>query len=167
MGKVFQFPGKRTVSANSRQIIVIELAGKKFGVYTDQVAEIISADTPLKKIQTAPQWIEGVVVIRGHYIPIINYFLLHNIQSEPNERNKILILNINNSYIGFIIGDILSEIAMIEPEVSLPGVEKWPFFVDRIVPLKNQQVGIINIDSLLSQADNEEIFKCRKFLGCL
>ncbi|MBF0543120.1 MAG: chemotaxis protein CheW [Candidatus Riflebacteria bacterium] len=159
MGKVVQFPQKKTLYEATDQIVVLNFASKNFGILTERVVEIISGKTPLEMVPNAPNWLSGFITIRGHLIPVVQLGKLKNIDSSPNIGEKIVILEIGQKYIGFEVGEVLPDLTRVANNVSLPGLEKWPEFVEKLVPDENSIIGIISPEKILSDTEIDEIWK--------
>lgn len=77
-----------------RQLVVFELAGELYGLNIFDVQEIVK-DAPTTKIPRAPDFVEGVVNLRGKIVPVID--LRKRLGFEKGEKTKearIIIVNI-------------------------------------------------------------------------
>ena len=92
------------------EVIVFKLAGKEYAFEVESVAEIIDI-VDSTKVAFTNDSIDGIINIRGQVIAIVSLFKKLNIETKINEDSKIIICNINNIRIGFIVdsvSDILS-----------------------------------------------------------
>lgn len=99
----------------SRQLLVFKLNNEDFGVDISQVDSIISPKE-IVKIPNTPEFIEGLLSLRGKVYTIFNLRKKFNLPHlDFNESTKIVIVNINAIMVGFI-ADEVNEIIRVEDE---------------------------------------------------
>ncbi len=96
----------------SKEVIVFKLAGREYAFDVESVAEIIDI-VDSTKVAFTNDLIDGIINIRGQVITIVSLFKKLNIQTKINEDSKIIICNIKNMRIGFIV-DSVSDILNIK-----------------------------------------------------
>ncbi len=96
------------------EVVVFKLAGKEYSFEVESVAEIIDIVDSTKMAFTNES-IEGIINIRGQVITIVSLFKKLNIETKINEDSKIIICNINDVRIGFIV-DSVSDILNIKAD---------------------------------------------------
>jgi len=99
-----------TKAEDSLEVIVFKLDDKEYAFEVDKVAEIIDSVEATDVVMTESK-IEGLINIRGQIVPIISLFEILQIEDKSNEDSKIVVTDINNSKIGFVVesvSDILS-----------------------------------------------------------
>ena len=96
------------------EVIVFKLAGKEYAFNVESVAEIIDI-VDSTKVAFTNEIIDGIINIRGQVITIVSLFKKLNIQTNINEDSKIIICNIKNTRIGFIV-DSVSDILNIKAD---------------------------------------------------
>ncbi|MFA6195679.1 MAG: chemotaxis protein CheW [Sulfurimonas sp.] len=99
---------------NVTEVIVFKLAGKEYAFNIESVAEIIDIVNSTK-VAFTNEIIDGIINIRGQVITIVSLFKKLNIQTKINEDSKIIICNIKNTRIGFIV-DSVSDILNIKAD---------------------------------------------------
>ncbi|MCX6052064.1 MAG: chemotaxis protein CheW [Campylobacterales bacterium] len=97
---------------NVTEVIVFKLAGKEYAFNIESVAEIIDI-VDSTKVAFTNEIIDGIINIRGQVITIVSLFKKLNIETKINEDSKIIICNIKNTRIGFIV-DSVSDILNIK-----------------------------------------------------
>ena len=91
-----------------RQFVVFRLAGEEYGLPIEAVQEILRVPEQLTHVPQTPEFIEGVINLRGAVLPVVDQrrrFALA--QAEPNERQRIMVLGIGGSRTGFIVDQVL------------------------------------------------------------
>ena len=97
-----------------KEVIVFKLAGKEYAFDVENVAEIIDA-VDSTKVAFSDLSVDGIINIRGQIVTIVSLFEKLNIDSVINEDSKIIICDINETKIGFIV-DSVSDILNIKEE---------------------------------------------------
>lgn len=128
------------------QLVGFEIGKEQFGVNILAVQEIIRS-APVTNVPNSPMFVEGVINLRGDIVPVIDLRKRLNLfQDEENVveiKNWILILNIGDRVIGFIV-DAVTEVLKIEEE----SIEPPPDII--IAGLENQYIqGVCNINDAL------------------
>jgi purine-binding chemotaxis protein CheW len=129
------------------QLVGFEIGREQFGVNILAVQEIIRS-APVTNVPNSPMFVEGVINLRGDIVPVIDLRKRLNLLKDDMEmdhsKNWVLILNIGDRVIGFIV-DSVTEVLKIEEE----SIEPPPDII--IAGLENQYIqGVCNInDGLL------------------
>lgn len=126
------------------QLVGFNIGTEKFGVNILKVQEIIRS-APVTPVPNSPEFVEGVINLRGDIIPVIDLRKRLNIFREDNQKKDIwiLILNIAERVIGFIVDRVTEVLKIAEDEIEPPP--------DIIVGgLENQYIhGVCEIDKTL------------------
>ena len=96
------------------QLVSFAIGKEQFGVDILMVQEIIRM-APITSMPNSPDFIEGVINLRGHIIPVIDLRKRLNLgpSAEENKNNaRILIVNFQDRVTGFIV-DAVSEVLKI------------------------------------------------------
>ena len=128
------------------QLVGFEIGQEQFGVNILSVQEIIRS-APVTNVPNSPMFVEGVINLRGDIVPVIDLRKRLNLLKDGEEldhsKNWILILNIGERVIGFIV-DNVTEVLKIEEE----SIEPPPDII--VSGLENQYIqGVCNIDDAL------------------
>ena len=89
------------------QLVGFVIGQELFGVDILMVQEIIR-ETPITPIPNSPDFIEGVINLRGNIIPVIDLRRRLNLRevSAPEGQIWIMILNVNGRITGFIVDSV-------------------------------------------------------------
>jgi purine-binding chemotaxis protein CheW len=89
------------------QLVGFVIGKELFGVDILMVQEIIR-ETPITPIPNAPDFIEGVINLRGNIIPVIDLRRRLNLRdvTTPAGQTWIMILNVNGRITGFIVDSV-------------------------------------------------------------
>lgn len=136
------FEGKSN-AADLLQLVVFELGGEEFGVEIMNVQEIIRMPE-MTQIPQSPEFVEGVINLRGRIIVVVNLSKRFNLQSRvADENSRIIVVEIGKTVVGMIV-DSVNEVLRI-PKSS---VDPAPELVMSKVS-KNYLKGVGKIDKRL------------------
>jgi purine-binding chemotaxis protein CheW len=96
------------VAEEEEQFVIFRLAGEEYGLPIEAVQEILRVPAELTQVPQTPDFIEGVVNLRGAVLPVVDQrrrFALA--EAERNERQRIMVLGIGGARTGFIVDQVL------------------------------------------------------------
>ena len=127
------------------QLVSFAIGKEQYGVDILMVQEIIRM-APITSIPNSPDFIEGVINLRGHIIPVIDLrkrLKLSPLAEEDKNNTRILIINVQDRVTGFIV-DAVSEVLKIPKSF----IEPPPEIV--VAGLKSQYIyGVCKLDERL------------------
>jgi purine-binding chemotaxis protein CheW len=108
-------------SQREEQVVVFEIAGESYGVDIARVQEIIRPPA-ITAVPRAPEYVEGVVNLRGRVIPVINLRNRFGLPDTERDRSsRIVVLEISGQTIGVAV-DAVSEVLRVPQDViEAPG----------------------------------------------
>lgn len=115
-----------------KQLVGFMLGGELFGVDILMVQEIIRS-IEITRVPNAPDFVEGVINLRGNIIPVIDLRRRLNMRdkqrAKTSNKDWILILTIDKRTTGFIV-DLVTEVLKIDendveppPDIIVSGLE--------------------------------------------
>jgi len=102
-------------STTENQYVIFKLADESYGVDINHV-KLIEKPTVFTRVPNAPEYVKGVINLRGEVITVLdlrNRFNLDKMEDESSSR--IIILNYDEFVIGFYV-DASSEVLEIDKE---------------------------------------------------
>ncbi len=88
------------------QMVVFQLGGEEFGVEIMKVQEIIKMPD-ITQIPQSPDFVEGVINLRGRVIVVINLDKRFNLKSkEVDEHSRIIVVEIGDNVVGMIVDSV-------------------------------------------------------------
>jgi len=96
---------KEDDSLIAQEVIIFKLAGKEYAFDVDVVAEIIDI-VDSTKVAYSDENVDGIINIRGQIVTIVSLFKKLGIDAKIKEDSKIIVCDINNSQIGFVVDSI-------------------------------------------------------------
>ena len=138
------------------QYVEFSLANEEYAISIDLVQEIIMPQKTTH-IPKSPSFIEGVINLRGHIIPIIDGRKRFNIKvSDSTSETRIVILELKGHSVGLIV-DAVSEVVNlnsknIEPSpIDMEGND----FILGIGKYKNKLLILLNPSNILDSKETE------------
>ena len=145
-----------TKDAALSELVTFKVAAEEFGVDILSVQEIIRI-MEITKVPKAPEFIEGVINLRGKVIPVIDFRKRFNMDSrEEGKDTRIIVTNISGKILGFIV-DSVSEVLRIPtssiepPPPIVAGIESE--YINGVGKLDDRLLILINLDRLLSDSE--------------
>lgn len=134
------------VSLSTERFLTFSSDGLTIGVSTNYVTEIIT-DHAITMLPLVPNYVKGIINLRGQIIPIIDIRLRMGKEAiDYTSTTCIIVLNINSASIGIIV-DAVQQVVDIDQSQIAP------------VPVENQQE---LINGMISFGDRSVIL----FLDC-
>jgi len=141
------------------QLVGFNIGTELFGVSILMVQEIIRS-APITTVPNSPDFIDGIINLRGNIVPVIDLRKRLNIYREDMDYEKswILILNVNDRVTGFIV-DFVTKVLKIDENT----VEPPPDIV--VAGLESQYIrGVCKLDeNLLILLDFNRILRIDEF----
>jgi purine-binding chemotaxis protein CheW len=89
------------------QLVVYQLATQEYGVDIHSVQEIIRVPETLNRVPKTPEFVEGMINLRGMVLPVVEMRLRFGFDRvERNDRQRILVLNVGGVRTGFIVDSV-------------------------------------------------------------
>ena len=145
-----------TASSGAREYLTFRLDQEEYGIDILKVQEIRGYEPPTR-IAHAPEFIKGVVNLRGTIIPIVDMRLKFNCsQAEYNSFTVVIILNLRNRVVGIVVDSVSDVMELAADNVkAAPDIES---VIDNDCILGLGSVGermliLLDIEKLMGSAD--------------
>jgi len=146
------------------QFVIFKLDEQEYAVPIESVQEIVRVPEELTRVPKTPDFVEGVINLRGNVLPIIDLRKKFDLrEKQRDEHQRIMVFVIDNLSVGFIV-DSVSEVLKIprsviqkSPEILAERTKIFP----RVANLEKQGriIQIIEPKELLNK---EELKKLEK-----
>ncbi|MCX7071566.1 MAG: chemotaxis protein CheW [Gammaproteobacteria bacterium] len=143
-------------SAIGRELLTFTLGNEYYGVDILKVQEIRGYDT-VTRIPGAPDFIKGVINLRGAIVPVIDLRIKFNLDTVAyNEFTVMIILNIARRIVGIVV-DSVSDVTQLSPEQIKPtpefGSALDTSYITGLGALDERMLILVDIESLMSSTD--------------
>ena len=144
------------VAANDlREVIAFRVAEQEYCVDIMAVREI-RGWTPATPLPRAPDFVRGVINLRGAVLPIVDMAARLGLgQSEPSARHVIIVVWIQGRLVGLLVDavcDILTPPEELQATPDMMGQEQG--FVEALLTIGDRMIGLINIANVLPQPES-------------
>ncbi|SNS60384.1 CheW protein [Noviherbaspirillum humi] len=139
-----------------QEFLAFTLGKEEYGIDILKVQEIRGYET-VTRIANAPEFIKGVVNLRGIIVPIVDMRIKFNL-GEPtyDQFTVVIILNIGGRVVGMVV-DSVSDVITLSPEQIKPAPEMGTALnTDYLIGLgtvDQRMLILVDIDKLMSSAE--------------
>ena len=128
---------------NTRKYLTFLSDGLVFGVKVDYVTEIITNHS-ITMLPMLPNFIKGIINLRGQIIPIIDIRLrMNKLEEINNETSCIIVLNIDSVSIGILVDMVSQVIDVNEDKISQPPANTKQDLINGILSLSDGTVMLL------------------------
>ena len=166
MARLLQGDGKEqddmtggAASNRSERFLMFRIGSGSFGLPIDQVEEVAPLPPRLTPLPNAPDFVKGVMNVRGQVIPVIDQARRFNGTAVDSAKPRVIVVRIGTLTAGFMV-DAVSEVAQV-PESALCeapdlGAEGTRVF-DRVATIggRDDIVLIVSPRELLNSAEQD------------
>ena len=146
------------------QLVSFMLADEEYGVEVLKVREIIRMPT-ITKMPNVPQYVEGIINLRGKVIPIISMrSRLSLAENENSGQTRIIIMDVAGSLTGFIVDAVSEVIRINSSEIQPPptmvlsgGIDQE--FITGVFNHAERLLIIMDTDRLFSDDERESFIE--------
>lgn len=137
------------------QLVSFHVGGEEFGLDILRVQEIIRVQQ-LTRVPNSPDFVDGVINLRGKVIPVIALRKRIGLEDRPHDKQtRIVVVEVSGNILGFIV-DSVSEVLRIpadtvEPPPRLGKIERE--YVSGVGKLDNRLLILLDVDRLMSDSE--------------
>lgn len=148
------------MEAVERQLVVFKLGDEDYGIDISSVREIITVQR-ITRVPRAPDFIEGIINLRGNVIPVIDLRKRFELPVVEHTRDtRIVVVEIGEHTLGVVV-DAVSEVLRIpsdsiEPPSSIV-VDVDAQFIEGIARLEERLIILLNMSRLLDKREVDEL----------
>ncbi len=138
------------------EFLAFTLGREEYGIDILKVQEIRGYEA-VTRIANAPEFVKGVVNLRGIIVPIVDMRIKFNL-GEPtyDQFTVVIILNIGGRVVGMVV-DSVSDVITLSPEQVKPAPEMGTAFnTDYLIglgTLDERMLILVDIDKLMSSQE--------------
>ena len=163
--KTLMTAGKESFSVVDRtkemlQLVSFSLADEDFGGPILKVQEI-NRFPEITRIPKAPDFVEGIINLRGRVVPVISLQKRFGIgRQEANNESRIIVFDLQGKTIGFTV-DSVKEVIRVDTSVIEPppafigGIQRE--YLSGVAKLDGRLLILLDLDKVLSDTEVEEL----------
>lgn len=137
--------------------LTFNLDRESYGIEITHVTEIIGIQ-PITEIPELPDYIKGIVNLRGKIIPVMDVRLRFRKSSrEYNDRTCVIVIDIGDISIGLIVDSVSEVIAIPDTEIVAPPVvgKGGNKYVKGIGKVHGEVKLLLDCNKLLNEEDSD------------
>ena len=131
------------------QLVIFKLAEEHFAVDTDKILSINDM-MPITKVPKAPNYIKGLINLRGSIKSLVDINLLLNINSHKDQ-NNIIILKVDEEELGITVDEVEEVINIEEQKIQKLETHNSESYIKGIIDLESRLLTVIDIEKLINQ----------------
>lgn len=148
----------QAAGGNGRELLTFTLGSEEYGIDILKVQEIRGYDA-VTTIANAPEFIKGVINLRGIIVPIIDMrikFRLGNV--TYNQLTVVIILNVANRVVGIVV-DGVSDVITLTADQLKPSPEFSTSldtqYITGLGTVDERMIIVVDIEKLMTSRDME------------
>ncbi|MFA7227886.1 MAG: chemotaxis protein CheW [Melioribacteraceae bacterium] len=112
-------PEIKSESTELLQLVSFKIASEEFGVDILNVQEINKL-TEITRVPNSPDFVEGVINLRGRVIPVVNLRIKMGMPNKEYDKDtRIIVVDLSGKTVGFLV-DSVSEVLRIPRNIIEP-----------------------------------------------
>lgn len=143
-------------SLGGTEVLAFTLGSEEYGIDILKVQEIRGYDA-VTKIANAPEFIKGVINLRGIIVPIVDMRIMFKLGAPTYDQfTVVIILNIGNRVVGIVV-DSVSDVITLNGEQIKPAPEMGTSmnadFLIGLGTIEERMLILLDIDKLMSSSE--------------
>lgn len=130
------------------QFVIFKLGEEHFAVETDKILSINDMMT-ITRAPKAPDYIKGLINLRGSIKSLVDVNLLLNIESK-RQQNNIIILKVDEEEIGISVDEVEEVIDIDEDKLQRLETHNTEAYIKGVIELEEKLLTVIDIEKLLN-----------------
>ena len=142
------------------QLVSFMIDKEEFGVNIHYVQEI-NRFMQITKVPNSPDFVEGVINLRGRVIPVIDLRIKFNLRKKEQDKNtRIIVVELEGRTVGFIV-DSVNEVLRIPtsiteaPPAILTGANSD--YIMAVAKLDDRLITLLNLEKVLSGTEKGKL----------
>ena len=147
-----------SAEVGSRELLTFTLGNEEYGIDILKVQEIRGYDA-VTTIANAPDFIKGVINLRGIIVPIVDMRIKFNLGNVTyNELTVVIILNVAKRVMGIVVDGVSDVIALTSDQIK-PAPEfnstMDTQYITGLGTVDERMIIVIDIEKLMTSSDME------------
>ena len=153
-------PGKDQPQGNTLKLVGFYLGPEEYAVDILKIKEI-KLMQEITNVPKAPDFVEGVINLRGDIVPIIDLKKKLNLgAAELNEESKIIVVEIDTKMVGVIVDEVSEVIEIEDSKLSPPppiigGIEAE--YLKGVGKLGDRLLILLDLDKILTLEEKNQL----------
>ncbi len=145
------------------KLACFSLAGQNYAIDIMRIHQIIRP-TKIRPLPRAPEFVEGVINLRGAVIPIIDLRKRFGVEPDPEKEPRVIIVSVDKQVVGIVVDDVSEVISIsreqVQPPPRLSGIPAK--FLAGACQWKDDILLILNLDQILTSEEKISLKEIKK-----
>ena len=145
-------------AGGSRELLTFKLGNEEYGMDILKVQEIRGYDA-VTAIANAPEFIKGVINLRGIIVPILDLRIKFKLgHSEYDQFTVVIIINILDRVVGIVVDGVSDVIALTEDQIKPPPEFSSTLdtqYITGLGTVDDRMIIVMDIEKLMTSRDME------------
>jgi purine-binding chemotaxis protein CheW len=150
----------QTTDGESRELLTFTLGSEEYGIDILKVQEIRGYDA-VTTIANAPEFIKGVINLRGIIVPIVDMRIKFHLGNVTyNNLTVVIILNVANRVLGMVVDGVSDVIALTSDQLKAAPEFSGAMdtqYITGLGTVDERMIIVVDIEKLMSSRDMELI----------
>ena len=135
------------------QILIFRLKDYHFGILTENVIEIMKKNV-VKSIPNSPEWVEGLINLRGEVLTLVNMYSLLKIDDFNLDDcyNNTVIVKLDENSIALVVDEIIGVTDINENDLQSAS-ENDNSFVGSLITIDDRIINVLELKSLFEETE--------------
>ncbi len=150
---------EREEDTQKNKFLIFSLESESYGIEIRHVTEIIGLQ-PITQVPEMPEYIMGIINLRGKIIPVMDVRLRFNKESrEYNDRTCVIVIDINDVPMGLIIDSVSEVISITRENIVQPPrlYSERDRYINGIGKVEEDVVLLLDSNRLLNEEESENL----------
>lgn len=148
------------VVESEEQLVVFELANEVYGVDIGRVQEIIRMTT-ITRLPRAPEFVEGVINLRGKVIPVVDLKKRFGLRdSEEGRSSRIVVVDVGQQTLGMVVDGVSEVLRVTKGAIEPPSPVVTTIesdYIRGIAKLEGRLIILLDLDKVLSWEERRKL----------
>lgn len=142
------------------QLVSFNIGQEEFGLDIQSIQEI-NRMVDITRVPNAPEFVSGVINLRGKVIPIIDLRKRFGFSPKENDRNtRIIVVELVGMVVGFVV-DSVSEVLRIPKSITEPppaivaGIGSE--YITAVAKLENRLLILLDLERILKDKEKQQL----------
>jgi purine-binding chemotaxis protein CheW len=150
------------------QVVGFRIGRETFGVPISLVREIVRVPE-ITSVPNAPDYIEGVINLRGKIIPVVDLRKrFREIVGEPNKKNRIVVAEVEGRLIGLLVNSASEVLRILPSEIEAPQdvfQEGELNYITGVGKLRGRLVILLDLNKILQRGELRSLDETAELVG--
>ena len=138
---------------------------EQYGIDISKIKEIIAPIT-ITQVPKTPDFVKGVINLRGSIIPVVDIRLKFEMQArEMTEETAIIIYEVDKASIGFVVDKVEDVLTLDESHISEAprfGESIDTSFIENVAEVNNEVIMLLSLEKIFEPEELLDITKLER-----